>query len=154
MRIENISSTSIFPRLALILEEDIQLLMKDKMDKQGNKEIFDLLDSLEYAKKKIMLMIPIKDYENYNGASSVPKKQHFTGYTSASLSEADNQVKLLDLLLKVERVQLEMVRSANVEKGIPNDLQEKLKEISSAYQNIVEQLGRSKSSQQLGTINI
>ena len=154
MRIENITSASIFPRLSLILKEDIQILNRAIEGKKDDQGITDLLDSLQYAKTKILSLISLDDIGEFGGSPSAPKKHHLAGYSSSDLDNIDNQVELIDLLLNVETSELEMVKSADVGKGMPDDLHQKLHQILEFYQSITDQLGRTKSTQQLGIINI
>lgn len=154
MKIDNIESTSSFRIIENTLVEDIKVLESAFSNVKSDVKINELIDSLINAKKKIIAMLPANNEDRNEGFPGPPRKLQFFGYRPESLSEADNQVKILNTLIDIESQGLDYVKSACTEKGFPGLMKDKMKEILNVYHNIVSQLNRSKSTQQLGTLII
>ena len=145
-----ITSASVFPKLSLILNEDIEVLDRMMGNMNNGSDLYKLLDSLKYAKGKILEKI-ISDHKRIGNSPTPAQKIPLVGHDSSTKLEGSSVVSAF---AKVELTQMEFVRNAVVEEGLPEQLLEKLKEILSIYENITEQLERSSKTRQLNSIVI
>ncbi|MFT4536150.1 MAG: hypothetical protein ACJA1A_001431 [Saprospiraceae bacterium] len=152
MNLPNIATASIFPRLKGILSNDIVHLTSVISKIRNDDKLVDFLESLISAKKHIISELPGEFTDIYQGSPNVPQKEHLTGYELTDLESTEDSVKLLSLLLSTEESQLELVKNASDTKGLPEELETKLVSLSRNYAAIVDQIGRSKKTQQFGTI--
>ena len=154
MNLPNIATASVFPRLHGILSNDIMHLTNIISKIEHDDNLVEFLKSLVSAKKHLLIELPGDLTDIYQGSPNVPQKDHLTGYELTDLDSTTDSVKLLSMLLSTEESQLDLVKNASDTKGLPADLETKLVELSRTYTSIVDQIGRSKKTQQLGTIII
>ena len=152
MNLPNIATASVFPRLQRIISSDIVHLTSVISKVKNDDKLVDLLESLVSAKKQLLKEMPGDLTDIYQGSPNVPQKEHFSGYELTDLDITEDSVKFLTLLLSEEESQLELVKNATDTKGLPADLEVQLVDIARKYTSIVDQLGRSKKTQQLGVI--
>lgn len=150
----NIATASVLPRLRGILTADINSMNNLIKNIPVNSELVEFLNSLVAAKEDIKTDIPSGNQDINQGSPNAPQKDHLTGIQNIDRKSIENQVMLLKEILKSEESQLKMVKSATDVKGLPSDLQDVLTNISRKYMSIIDQIGRSVKTQQLGTIVI
>ena len=148
MRLNTINSYNIFPTLKLILKDEIVELQKlantQKNGPQFNFFILSLID----AKKKIVNLIPIVN----NGVGTVPSLALMLHQNKSKYIVSDNEVQILNAVLESEKAQRRLIRNASISFNMPSKLKQRLKKILSVYENIIDQLNRSKSTQQMSAI--
>ncbi len=137
-----INSTTVIPRLKIILEQDLETLAQlEKQDNKFNK----FIKSLMSAKRKMISMLP----GNMNGMEQVPS----TG-TAVSLKKYNNdietmnkdEVALTKIIYQTEISQFDFVKKAQGEMGLPVGLQNILGDIANMYQSVIDQLKRAKNT--------
>ena len=152
MNITNPTSATVIPKLKGILMHDIEILQGMLRNRSEESGVFQLIDSLIYAKQSILNLFPPSD-----GASEIPtpnQKTRIEGYRIKNSTEIKDGFLLTGILLKIETSQLDFVKEASIGEGIPNDIKDIVKKVLEIYLKIVEQLERSKNTQQLGIIVI
>jgi hypothetical protein len=143
-----ISSATVFPKLRLVLEEDIEFLKQMQKNREKNSAIYKLAGSLISAKRKILDKFP-ENQEGIGGAATTATILHMTGQGH---KESKGDFALLSALNAVEKEQMEFVKHATVSEGMPKDLLKKLKEILTIYETITDQLNRSSKTGQINSV--
>jgi len=150
MNKSNTSSATIIPKLQGILKDDLVVLRGMLNSRTEKSAMYGLIDSLIYAKRKILDLLP-----NSEGMDEVPttlQKIDLKGYRVKNSTEIKDNNLLVGVLLEIEATQLRFVEEAVESDDIPSELQSVLKDINNIYLKIVEQLSRSKKTNQLGTL--
>lgn len=151
MKRPRIVSATAMIKLRNVLLEDISFLsnMTGK-----NSKLDDLIDSLVSAKKEILDLIPEND-DGIGGAVTPPQKNILRSYDEQKvkqINEKDLNLRFVSMIEKVERDQMEFVRDALSDEGLPHEVQSILARALDIYINITDQLSRSKMTSQVETI--
>lgn len=147
----NITSASIFPRLRVMLQDDIDTLGMMISVRTNESKMYDLITSLQEVKRKLIDILP-GESDYYEGGATTHTSSHTSGYVGANVTEVKDQYKMVSILLAMETDQMKLVRNALASEGLPDDLENKLKGIANIYSSIVEQLGTAKNTQQINPI--
>lgn len=150
MNRSNISSATIIPKLHGILKDDLMVLRGMLRSRTKESAIYQLIDSLIYAKRKILALLP-----NSEGMDEVPttlQKIDLEGYRVKNSTEVKDRNLLVGLLLDIETTQLGFVKDAVASEKIPSEMHSRIKEINKIYLKIVAQLSRSRKTNQLGVL--
>lgn len=148
MRKDDISSAAVFPKLRMILKADIKVLEQIKISKKDDSDISDLIDSLICAKNKILDHFPSKvDFKTYAKTNS--NEFRIVKYRKEM---KENERRLISALKNIEQEQLNFVKNAISEDGMPKDMKHSLKDILKIYESINDQLNRSHKTNQLNSI--
>lgn len=150
-KVPNITSASIFPRLRIMLQDDLDTLSQMLSVRTTESKVFDLINSLREVKVKLIEMLP-GESDYYEGGVTTHTSSHTSGYVGANVTEVKDQYKLVSILLAMETDQMKLVTNALASEGMPEDLETKLKDIVSMYSSVVDQLGRAKYTQQINPI--
>ncbi len=143
-----INSTTVIPRLKIILEQDLEALAELK--KQNN-QFQKFVKSLMSAKRKMISILP----GNMNGMEQVPTTGSVVSlkkYDDKIESMNKDEVALTKLIYQTELSQYDFVKKAQGEMGLPVGLQNILGDIASMYQKIIDQLKRAKNTHSLNPI--
>lgn len=144
----DITSATVFPKLRLILEEDIKFLKELMKVKKVDSDIYELLDSLVYAKQKILDKFPANEKGIGKSATTATNLQ-MVGHKS---DEDKKDLSIVSALASVENEQMDFVKHATVNEGMPPELLVKLEEILGIYQTISDQLNRSYKTRQINRV--
>lgn len=149
MNNRNITTSAILPKLKGVLNEDISTLKVLLSKNTFESDMYDLVDSIIFAKEKLLDQIPKVD-----GMDQIPTTNQLLGiksYSSIDTSDTENQNGMLSKFLELETDQLSAIKNC-VGEGIPDELQEVMNKVSSMYIEIVDQLERTNKTHQIGTI--
>lgn len=151
MKRPKIVSAMAMIKLRNVILEDISFL-NNMIGK--NQKLDDLIESLIAAKKEILELIPQND-DGIGEATSPPQRKILRSYDDdkvRSINETDFNLKFVSMIEKVESDQMEFVRDALGDKGLPHQVQTMLARALEIYIKITDQLKRSKLTNRVDTI--
>jgi hypothetical protein len=148
MNRSNITSATVFPKLRLILQEDIRVLEQLKSKRKKDSDMYELTDSLITAKSKILEKFPSKG-QGFGNSVTTASKLYIVGHGSKR-DKGDSS--MISALSSIEKDQMEFVKNAVVEEGMPDEMVSDLKEILDIYESITDQLNRARKTNQINTV--
>jgi|GEM_PF-1604015 len=146
------STATVIPKLKGTLIDDMEVLQDMLKTRAKGSDSYILIDSLRDAKAHLLNLLP-----SIGGASEIPttnQKNNIEGYRLRNSSEVQGRVLLIGLLLEIETKQLAFIKKAYDGIGLPQEIKSTTEDILRIYLTIVDQLGRAKKTQQMGTIVI
>lgn len=120
-KVPNITSASIFPRLRVMLNDDIKTLEMMISVRTNESKVYELITSLQEVKRKLIEMLP-GESDYYDGGATTHANSHTSGYVGANLTEVKDQYKMVSILLAMETDQMKLVQNALASEGMPDDL--------------------------------
>lgn len=149
----NITSSQILEIISTTINEDILTLNAIKSEFINNKIEFDFINSLIDGKMKIKEALPERSEGNKETVST-PLHRVMKSYADIKQQLEEDQNRLPKICFEVEESQRDFIKDQYALKGIPDELQNKLGKVLEIYNKIYDHLKRSKSTSQLGTIQV